>query len=62
MTNLDTKDDKEAMVSEEAIIIPPENKPTNAQASYCVKTIQQADGDNHITVRGHTIVEQTENS
>ena len=41
MTNLDTKDDKEAMVSEEAIIIPPENKPTNAQASYCVKTVQE---------------------
>ena len=37
-TNEDTKEDKEAFASVEAVIMPPDK---SAQASYCVKTVQE---------------------
>ena len=37
-TNENTKEDKEAFASVEAAIMPPEK---SAQASYCVKTVQE---------------------
>ena len=38
-TNEDTTEDKEAIAAAEAAIIMPPDKP--AQASYCVKTVQE---------------------